>query len=136
MATFEGIITNDTELHQRIMHLNYLKEEQELLIKRNVREIAYSLQPSMVIKKIIKNFSDDNEATDDLKSMGLSLGRDFLIMKLFGKGGTLKGFISSLLAKKATDYVINNHSDLLTKGLAKLGDYFQDLRSGPLKETN
>ena len=43
-------ITNDTELQHRIMQLSYTKEEQELIIKRNVREISYSLHPAMMLK--------------------------------------------------------------------------------------
>ena len=120
------IITNDLELHQRIMKLNYLKEEQELVIKRNVREVVYSMHPSVMFKNIVNKFSEDNESTDDLKSIGLNLGKDFLISKLFGKGGSLKGFISSLLIRKATDYVLKNHSDLIVSGIQKVEGFLKE----------
>jgi hypothetical protein len=118
-------ITNDTELHHRIMKLNYLKAEQELAIKRNVKELAYSAHPSVLIKNLVGKFTDDKEATSDLKTIGLNLGKDFLLMKLFGKGG-VRGFISSMLVKKATDYVIKNHSDLLTSGISKVQSFIGD----------
>ncbi|MES2762624.1 MAG: hypothetical protein V4677_10465 [Bacteroidota bacterium] len=118
-------ITNDTELHHRIMKLNYLKAEQELAIKRNVKELIYSAHPSVLFKNLVNKFSEDQEATDDLKSIGLNLGKDFLLMKLFGKG-SLKGFISSMLVRKATDYVIKNHSDLLTAGISKVQSFMSD----------
>lgn len=120
------VITNDIELHQRIMKLNNLKEEQEQIIKRNVREVVYSMHPSMIFKNIVNKFSEDTESTNDLKSIGLSLGKDFLIAKLFGKGGSIKGFISSLLIRKATDYIINNHSDLIASGIQKLGSFLKE----------
>ncbi|MBL7920152.1 MAG: hypothetical protein JNJ40_07535 [Bacteroidia bacterium] len=120
------IITNDLELHQRIMKLNYLKEEQELVIKRNVREVVYSMHPSVMFKNIVNKFSEDKESTDDLKSIGLNLGKDFLISKLFGKGGSLKGFISSLLIRKATDYVLKNHSDLIVSGIQKVEGFLKE----------
>ncbi len=120
------IITNDTELHQRIMKLNYLKEEQELVIKRNVQEVVYSMHPSVIFKNIVNKFSEDTESTNDLKSIGLNLGKDFLIAKLFGKGGSIKGFISSLLIRKATDYVLKNHSDLIVSGIQKVEGFFKE----------
>jgi hypothetical protein len=111
------------------MKLNNLKEEQELVIKRNVREVVYSLHPSMIFKNIVNKFSEDKEATNDLKSIGLGLGKDFLLAKLFGKGVSIKSFISSLLIRKATDYVMNNHSDLITTGISKIENYFKDLKA-------
>jgi len=120
------VITNDIELHQRIMKLNNLKEEQEQIIKRNVREVVYSMHPSMIFKNIVNKFSEDSESTNDLKTIGLNLGKDFLIAKLFGKGGSIKGFISSLLIRKATDYVIKNHSDLIATGIHKLESFFKE----------
>ncbi len=120
------IITNDTELHQRIMKLSYLKEEQELVIKRNVQEVVYSMHPSVIFKNIVSKFSEDKEQTNDLKSIGLNLGRDFLIGKLFGKGGSIKGFLTSLIIRKTTDYVLNNHSDLIASGIQKLEGFFKD----------
>ena len=123
------IITNDTELHHRIMQLNYLKEEQEVAIKRKVREVVYSMHPSMIFKNIVSKFSEDKEATGDLKSMGLNLGKDFLLAKLFGKGVSVKGFLSSLILRKVTDYVINNHSDLITTGITKVEGFFKELKT-------
>lgn len=120
------VITNDLELHERIMKLNYLKEEQELVIKRNVQEVVYSMHPSVIFKNIVNKFSEDKESTNDLKSIGLNLGKDFLIAKLFGKGGSVKGFISSLLIRKATDYVLKNHSDLIVSGIQKLESFFKE----------
>ena len=108
------------------MKLNYLKEEQELVIKRNVREVVYSMHPSVMFKNIVNKFSEDKESTDDLKSIGLNLGKDFLISKLFGKGGSLKGFISSLLIRKATDYVLKNHSDLIVSGIQKVEGFLKE----------
>src|ERR1700741_4497846 len=103
-------ITNDVELHRRIMKLNYLKEEQELEIKRNVKELVFSIHPSVILKNIAEKFTGDHkEGVEDLKSIGLNLGKEYLTMRLFGKGKSIKSFLTSLLFKKAADYVINNH---------------------------
>lgn len=127
-SSAEIIIQNDTDLHHRIMKLNNLKEEQELVIKRNVSELVYSMHPSMLFKNLVNKFTGDHEAKSDLKSIGLNLGKDFLISRLFGRGGSLKGFISSLLVRKATDYVMNNHSDLISNGIHKVENYFRSIK--------
>ncbi|MCD6065839.1 MAG: hypothetical protein K0S33_665 [Bacteroidetes bacterium] len=116
-------ITNDTELHQRIMKLNYLKEEQELIIKRNVREIGYSLHPSVMLKNFISKFTDDSETNTSLKSLGLNIGKDFLLSKLFGKGQSFKGFLMSLVLRKVSDYVVNKHPELITNGIQKIQSF-------------
>jgi hypothetical protein len=125
-------ITNDTELHARIMHLHALGAEQEIAIKRNVQEIVYSMHPSVMIKNAIKKITEPHEMQSDLKNAGIALGGDFLISKLFGKGITLKGFISQFLMKKAMDYVMHNHSDTIKKGLGKLGNFISKKREGSL----
>jgi hypothetical protein len=116
-------ITNDTELHLRIMHLNALKEEQELIIKRNLREIGYSMHPTALLKNFVSKFKEDKELTDDLKTVGLTLGKDFLLQKLFGRGQSLKGFLGSLILRKVTDYIVNQHPDLITNGIGKLESF-------------
>jgi len=111
------------------MQLNYLKEEQELAIKRNVRELMYSLHPSMMFKNLLNKFTGNEETKVDLKTIGLNLGKDFLISKVFGRGGSIKGFISSLLVRKATDYVMKNYPDTLANGIHKIEDYFKNRKN-------
>lgn len=122
-------IENDTDLHLRIMKLNNLKEEQELVIKRNVQELVYSMHPAMMIKNLFNKMSGDGETKTDLKTLGLNLGKDFLISKLFGKSGSIKGFITSLFVKKATDYVMTRHSDLISNGIHKVQEYVKELKA-------
>lgn len=122
------VIQNDTDLHHRIMKLNYLKEEQELVIKRNVSELVYSMHPSMLFKNLLNKFSGNPETRGDLKSIGLNLGKDFFISRLFGKGGSIKGFISSLLIRKATDYVMNNHADTISNGISKVQNFVKNMK--------
>lgn len=122
------VIKNDTDLHHRIMKLNNLKEEQELVIKRNVRELVYSLHPSMIVKNLLNKIGGDKGTTSDLKNAGLNLGKDFIISKVFGRGGSIRGFISSLLIRKATDYVMKNHPDLISNGINKVQGLFKNLK--------
>lgn len=125
-------ITNHTELHARIMQLNSLRAEQELAIKRNVKEIVYSMHPTVMIKNAFKKFSEPGEVADNLKSAGIAVGSDLLIGKIFGKGVTLKGVVSQFLLRKVVNYVVTNHSDTIKKGLEKLENFLHKKREGSL----
>ena len=118
-------IQNDTDLHYRIMKLNNLKEEQEQAIKRNVRELVYSLHPSMMVKNLLNKLTSEPEQ-GSLKSAAVNLGKDFLISRLFGKGGSIKGFITSLIVKKAADYLMDRHPDAISNGIQKVQGYIKD----------
>lgn len=121
-------ITNYIELKSRIMKLNYLREEQEQAIKRNVRELAYSLHPVSLIKNLVGKITDGSHETGlDLKSIGLNIGKEFLMMKLFGKSRGIKSFLSYILMKKASDYLVN-HPDIITSGLTKIKNYIKERR--------
>ena len=119
-------IQNDTDLHHRIMKLNSLKEEQEIAIKHSIRELVYEMSPQMMVKNLLKKISGNEETRHDLRSIGINLGKDFLISRLFGRNGSLKGFISSLLVKKATDYVVSRHSDQIANGVHKVEEYVKE----------
>jgi hypothetical protein len=96
------------ELKQRIAYLESIKEGQEETLKQNMREVYQSLQPAELIKKAIHNIRHDEELVKESTHLGVSLGLDLLVGKIFGKdksmGGTLKTFaakqIISLLYKK------------------------------------
>lgn len=107
------------------MDLKYLKDEQETQIKRNLKEIAYSLQPATILKNMVSKLTDSHAENTNIVSMGLGIGKDFLINKFFGRKGSLKGYLTSMVVKKATDYVLDKHPDLVTKGLDKLQNFLQ-----------
>jgi hypothetical protein len=101
-------IGSHAELKQRIAYLESIKDDQEETLKENMREVYQSLQPAELIKKAIHNIRHDEELVQESTHLGVSLGLDLLVGKIFGKdksmGGTLKSFaakqIISLLYKK------------------------------------
>lgn len=120
-------ITNDTELHKKIMELSYLKEEQELSIKRNLKELSYAMHPSALFKNLLGKITGDPEAMDSAKSVGMEIGKDFLLSKLFGRKISLKSFLLSFAIRKTTDYIMNNHPDLIANGIHKLENLVSNL---------
>lgn len=119
------IIQNSTDLKRRIMKLNYLKEEQEMAVKRNIRELIYSVHPSMVFRNLFNKVTDDPGVKQGIATAGIGFGKDFLISRLLGRAG-IKGYISALVLRKATDYLMNNHSERISEGFHKLKDLVKD----------
>ncbi|MBC7864686.1 MAG: hypothetical protein IAF38_17060 [Bacteroidia bacterium] len=125
MAHQTAAITSHAELELRIMQLNLLKAEQEIKIKINVKEIGYSLQPQVLVKKALKNLSGNPEVQQEIGSTGLTLGTNFLIGKLMGKNSSIKGYLASVLMQKVSSYFFAKHPDLLSTGISKLSNLFK-----------
>lgn len=121
----QEVIQNVTDLHRRIMHLNSLKEEQELMIKADVRELMYTLHPLNLIKRSLYNFLKQPESGSDKKLAGTRLVRDLIVTGLTRKKNFVKGFISSWMLKTVTDFIITRYPDAITNGIYKLGSYFK-----------
>ena len=118
-------ITNHTQLMYTIMQLNAAKAEQEDEIKYQMKELYYSLQPSVLIRKAINNVMHSPDTQKNLAQAGMALGTEFLISKLFKRGTSIKGFLSSLIVNKIADYALNSKSDFINNGINKLGDLFK-----------
>lgn len=117
-------ITNHIELKHRIMHLNAKRVAQEDELKRDFKELYYSIQPSTLLNKAF-NTNADSGSSNGLAKAGLGIGADFLIGKLVGRSSSLKGFITSMVLEKVTSYVINNHTDAIAQGISKLTGFFK-----------
>lgn len=121
-------ITNHTQLMHTIMHVNASRVQQETDIKHQLKEIYYSIQPAALMKKAMGSVIDSPEIRKNVAQSAMSLGAEFLIGKLFRRGSSLKGFISSLVVEKVAEYALNKQPDLLKNGLGKLGDLFKQFK--------
>jgi hypothetical protein len=112
----EGVrITNHMELKREIMRLNQRRAEQEETIKKDFRELYYSLHPVEIIKRAADRIKDGSESKGSLlggiAKMGLGIGASILFKKLMTKsGGALVGFLAS-----------------------KIGSVFNKKKEGPIK---
>jgi hypothetical protein len=118
-------IKNHTELKFRIMQLNSLRAEQELEIKRGIKELYHTMQPLNLLKKTISDFASDKQVTFDAAKIGLDLGSDFLIGKLLGSNMNIKKYLSALVLQKASDYFLARHPEKIAWGVEKLNGLFR-----------
>jgi hypothetical protein len=103
------------------MQVNAARAEQEDEIKHHMKELYYSLQPAVLIKKAVGNILHAPETPKNIAQAGIALGTEFLISKVFKRGASVKGFLSSLIVNKIADYAINSKSDFISNGIEKIG---------------
>lgn len=111
-------ISNTTELRHAIMKLNNRKEEQEEQLRRNLKELYYSLQLSTVIRRTVRNIGADKELKASALETGINIGSGFLLDKLLlRKGYGIKSYLVNLGVKKLVSYFAAGHTlkDLFSK---------------------
>ncbi len=113
-------ISNHANLILSIKELNNLKILREKELKRNLREIVDNLSPMSMIKNSLHELAKDKEIQLDLTKVGLKIGAEFLIDKIFGRNKSIKGFLSSLLAEKVSSSLINNNLSEIISGVGNL----------------
>lgn len=121
-------ITNHTQLMYTIMQVNASKAQQEDEIKHQLKEIYYSLQPAALIKKAVGNILHSPETQKTVVQSAFALGTEFLIGKVFKRGASLKGFLSSMVVEKIADYALNKNPDFITNGIDKVKDLFKNFK--------
>ncbi len=113
-------ITNHSELVFRIMELKAQKLSQEIELKHCIKEFAYTINPTSMIKDTIHELSQDKEVRFDLAKVGLNVGANFIIDKVLGRNNSIKGFLSSMLLEKISTTFINKNATGIISGLGKL----------------
>lgn len=103
------VITNSTELKHEIMKLSYLKAEQELALRRDLKELYYSMQVSTLIKRTVKDLTEDDNIKTTAVEAGLNIGSGFILDKLLlRKGYGIKSYLLNMGLKKLVSYFTHN----------------------------
>ena len=100
MQIREQAITNYIDLERKIILADASRVEQEEKLKGNIKEIYYSLQPIAILKNAVNKLSEDSGIKDNIATLGVKAGADYLIGKLFGRSSSLKGYFSSIFFEK------------------------------------
>lgn len=117
------------DLKKRVAYLESVKEEQEETLKENMREVYQSLQPAELIKKAIYNIRNDEELVEDSTHLGVSLGLDLLVGKIFEKDNSTSGKLKAFAAKQVISLIYKRYEPrvhlLLNELKEKVIDLFQ-----------
>lgn len=88
----------DLVLH--IMHLKQQRFRQEEEIKYSIRELIFSLNPIVVIKRTLNDMAQDSQTKFDMAKVGLDMVITMLTHKIMRQTSGLKGFVGKLLIGK------------------------------------
>jgi hypothetical protein len=106
------------------MRLNQKRALQEETLKKNFRELYYSLHPVEIIKNAVTRIKDSPEAKSSLVGriarMGLGFGVSFLFKKLLNN----KGAIASFIAEKVSSMVAHKSSNPFSSVMDKIASFF------------
>lgn len=98
--------TNSTELKHAIMQLNSELASQELVVRHRLKELYYSLQLSTVIRRTVKDITQDKEVTSSALQAGIDIGSGFLLDKmLLRKGYGIKSYLVNIGLKKLVSFL-------------------------------
>lgn len=100
-------ITNHADLVSLIDQLKSESKIQESLLKEKFKAYSDSLSPVNLVKKSLNDLANDKAVRLNVGKIGLNLGANMIIDKLFGKYRSLGGFFRSTIAETISTGVIN-----------------------------
>lgn len=115
------------DLKRRVAYLESVKDEQEETLKENIREVYQSLQPAELIKKAIYNIRNDEELVEDSTHLGVSLGLDLLVGKIFEKDDSAGSKLKAFAAKQVISMIYKRYEPRVHLLLGELKEKVIDL---------
>lgn len=126
MVNMKGATVPDyVGLRHQIMQLNAKKEEQEELIKHQVKELYYSIHPATILQNAITEVSENTKMHNNIAKVGLTAVTDYIIGKIFRRNSSIRGYFSSIAVEKITEFVLSKHPNLISKGWHKIRGLFK-----------
>lgn len=122
----EAKITTYASLLVNTRHMKEEKRKQEEVLKREIREMIYRIDPISVMKNALHELAQDKVVKMDLAKVGLNMGANLLVNQVLGGKLSIKGFMSALLIEKASSLL---SSDRLLKLLAKFNQGKKKVKS-------
>jgi hypothetical protein len=124
-------IETDTDLQTAIHMLEYRKENELRLLKKQFREVAECLKPINIIKNTIKDAVTSSEIQGNLIGSAIGIGTGFLAKKLIigSSGGLIKRLIGTIVQKIVARKVSNNVGGVKSAGASILQKIFSKPRS-------
>ncbi|MBS1635611.1 MAG: hypothetical protein JST26_06770 [Bacteroidetes bacterium] len=104
-------ISSYEDLHKRIEYLDGLKEEQELVLKEDLKNFYASMQPANMIKHALAKMKEDRELKHDAAQLGLNMALEYIIGKIFKKNSSLGAYLKSTVAEQAAAFVLDKYGD-------------------------
>ena len=113
-------IRDHKELTLRIIRLKAEKHRQEEELRQEVRELVKSFDHVSILKTYLHELAVDKEVQFDLARVGINMGAGFLINKVLGRNGSIKGFLSSILLEKLSSLLTGSTLSGIVSGISRM----------------
>jgi hypothetical protein len=113
-------LSNHKELTLRIAQLKVEKHRQEQELKTAFSELIHSFHPVEMIKETVHELATDREVQMDLTKVGLNIGVNFIIDKIFGKNKSPKDELGSAFIESIANSLINKNMPNIFSGISRL----------------
>lgn len=109
------IITNHTQLLERIAELNKQKNVQEIELQDAFKEIALTLN----LVSLFKKATTENSPLDLAKS-GVNMVLNLIIDLSLGKYRSIKGYLSAIMVERFTAMLVESNLLTIISGIQSL----------------
>ena len=109
----------DLLLH--IMHLKQQRFKQEEELKYSIRELIFSLNPIVMVKRALHDMAEDSQTKLDMAKVGLDMVITMLTHKVMSQTNGIKGFIGKLLIGKfSSNFLYSNAHKVISAIRSKI----------------
>jgi|GEM_PF-2668923 len=109
-------ISDSVDIKERIEELEIKMKKQERQLKKDVKEVYYSLHLTTMIKNALKDLRTDPELRSTAIETSLNLGGQFVLDKvLFRHHKGLKAYLLNAALKKLMSFFIAKNTDTILK---------------------
>ncbi|MBK6264275.1 hypothetical protein JKA74_04440 [Marivirga sp. S37H4] len=102
-------INNHQDLKAHIKELKIRKFNEEAALNASFEEFTNSLNPSRLIKNTVGELIPPGDVAGSLSKAGLIAGANLVIDQIWGRHKTVIGFLSSLVVRNISSYIINRN---------------------------
>lgn len=113
-------ITKHLDLELRILQVQETKDYQERELKESFKNFAHALSPVQVVKSTLHELVKDKEVQFDLIKGGMKVGVNFIIDNILNENNSFKGYVGSMLLKKASSTLISANAPQIIIGITDL----------------
>lgn len=107
----EGQVINSyPSLLARIEEVKKQKKVHEIQLQEITREFADGLDHVKIIKRYLNELAEDKQIQTDVTKIAATVGKDFIIGKVFGKYRSIAGFVSSILIENVSSKYLNKYA--------------------------
>ena len=109
-----------SHLLSRIAELRKEKGTHDAQLNISVNSFVDTLNPAMIVKESIHQLAKDKDVHTDLLKVGISLGTEFIIGRIFNKNASVGNFANVIISEKITDAAIQKNMPAILMGVSNL----------------